>query len=174
MFLDRDGVINRVYTRNGTPYPPACLADLELLPDVVEALQQLKARGYQLVVVTNQPDVGRGTSSRELVEAIHAHLKATLGLDAILSCFHDDADGCVCRKPSPGLLLEAAQRLGIDLESSFMIGDRWRDMEAGTRAGCKTFFIDWGYTEKPPDRYDFCVASLAEAARIILAQSDLS
>ena len=173
VFLDRDGVINRVDTRNGTPYPPAGLADLELLPDVAVALAELKTHGYRLVVVTNQPDVARGTSLREGVEAIHAHLKLALGLDAVLTCFHDDADGCDCRKPSPGLLLEAARQLRIDLNSSFMVGDRWRDMEAGRRAGCRTFFIDWGYTERPPDSCDYRVASLAEASRIILAQADL-
>jgi D-glycero-D-manno-heptose 1,7-bisphosphate phosphatase len=124
------------------------------------------------VVVTNQPDVARGTCSRDGVEAIHAHLKAALGLDAVLTCFHDDADACRCRKPAPGLLLEAAQELRIDLDSSFMVGDRWRDMEAGRRAGCTTFFIDWGYTERPPDSYDYRVASLAEASRMILAAAD--
>jgi D-glycero-D-manno-heptose 1,7-bisphosphate phosphatase len=172
VFLDRDGVINRAFTRDGTPHPPACLADLELLPHVAEALQELKARGYRLIVVTNQPDVARGTSSRVLVEAIHERLKAALGLDAILTCFHDDADGCDCRKPSPGLLLQAAQELGVDLGSSFMVGDRWRDVEAGRRAGCRTFFIECGYAEKPPDSCDYCVKSLAEAARIILTQPD--
>jgi D-glycero-D-manno-heptose 1,7-bisphosphate phosphatase len=172
VFLDRDGVINRAFTRGGIPYPPASLEDLELLPDVGEALRKLKTHGYRLVVVTNQPDVARGTSSRELVEAIHARLKLELGLDAIMSCFHDDADGCDCRKPRPGLLLRAALELGIDLDSSFMVGDRWRDVEAGRRAGCKTFFIDWGYAEKPPDSCDYRVESLAEASRIILAPSD--
>jgi D-glycero-D-manno-heptose 1,7-bisphosphate phosphatase len=173
VFLDRDGVINRAFTRDGTPHPPAGLAELELLPDVAGALQELKMHGYWLVVVTNQPDVARGTSSRELVEAMHAHLKLELGLDAVLTCFHDDADRCDCRKPSPGLLLRAAQELGIDLESSFMVGDRWRDVEAGRRAGCRTFFIDRGYAEKPPESCDYRVASLAEASRIILTQRDL-
>ncbi len=172
VFLDRDGVINRAFTRDGTPHPPARLADLELLPNVAKALTQLKAHGYRLVVVTNQPDVARGTSSREMVEAIHAHLQLKLGLDAILTCFHDDADGCDCRKPSPGLLLRAARELRLDLDSSFMVGDRWRDVEAGRRAGCQTFFIDWGYAEKSPNSCDYRVGSLAEASRIILAQSD--
>ncbi len=173
VFLDRDGVINRAFTRDGTPHPPACLADLELLPYVAEALKELKAHGYLLVVVTNQPDVARGTSSRELVDAIHEQLRIELGLDAVLTCFHDDADGCDCRKPSPGLLLRAAQELGIDLKSSFMVGDRWRDVQAGRRAGCRTFFIDCGYAEKSPDCYDYKVRSLADASRIILAQPDL-
>ena len=173
VFLDRDGVINRAVTRDGTPHPPTCLADLELLPNVVESLKELKAHGYWLVVVTNQPDVARGTSSRELVEAIHEHLKVELGLDAVLSCFHDDADRCDCRKPRPGMLLRAAREMGIDLRSSFMVGDRWRDVEAGRRAGCRTFFIDYGYVDKSPDSCDYRVESLAEAVRIISTQRDL-
>jgi D-glycero-D-manno-heptose 1,7-bisphosphate phosphatase len=173
VFLDRDGVINRAFTRAGTPHPPACLADLEILPNVVEALMELKAHGYWLVVVTNQPDVARGTSSRELVEAIHEHLKIELGLDAVFSCFHDDADRCDCRKPGPGLLLRAAQELGLALTSSFRVGDRWRDVEAGRRAGCRTFFIDRGYAEKSPDSCDYRVGSLAEAVRIISTQRNL-
>jgi len=173
VFLDRDGVINRAFTREGIPHPPFCLEDLELLPGVAAALEELKKHGYRLVVVTNQPDVARGTSSRELVEAIHEHLKAELGFDAVLTCFHDDADGCDCRKPNPGLLLRAARELAIDLDSSFMVGDRWRDVEAGRRAGCRTFFIDRGYAEKSPDSCDYRVGSLAEASRIILAQADL-
>jgi D-glycero-D-manno-heptose 1,7-bisphosphate phosphatase len=172
VFLDRDGVINRASVRDGTPHPPASLQDLEILPHVPEALSALKARGYSLVVVTNQPDVARGTSSRELVGSIHERLKSTLDLDAIFTCFHDDADGCDCRKPKPGLLYRAANDLGIDLPSSFMVGDRWRDVEAGKRAGCRTFFVDCGYHESPPGSCDFRVGSLVEASRIILAQSD--
>jgi D-glycero-D-manno-heptose 1,7-bisphosphate phosphatase len=122
--------------------------------------------------VTNQPDVARGTSSRDLVDGIHERLKSTLDLDAIFTCFHDDADACDCRKPKPGLLYRAAKDLGIDLPSSFMVGDRWRDVEAGKRAGCRTFFVDCGYGERPPGSCDFRVGSLVEASRIILAQSD--
>jgi D-glycero-D-manno-heptose 1,7-bisphosphate phosphatase len=172
VFLDRDGVINRALTRGGTPHPPASLQDLEILPHVPEALSALKAQGYSLVVVTNQPDVARGTSSRELVDSIHERLKSTLVLDAIFTCFHDDADACDCRKPKPGLLYRAAHDLSIDLPLSFMVGDRWRDVEAGKRAGCRTFFVDCSYHERPPSSYDFRVGSLIEASRIILAQSD--
>jgi D-glycero-D-manno-heptose 1,7-bisphosphate phosphatase len=172
VFLDRDGVINRALTRDGTPHPPASLQDLEILPHVPEALSALKAQGYSLVVVTNQPDVARGTSSRELVDSIHERLKSTLVLDAIFTCFHDDADACDCRKPKPGLLYRAAHDLGIDLTLSFMVGDRWRDVEAGRRAGCRTFFVDCSYHERPPSSCDFRVGSLIEASRIILAQPD--
>jgi D-glycero-D-manno-heptose 1,7-bisphosphate phosphatase len=172
VFLDRDGVINRAFVRDGTPYPPDALEDLEILPHVPEALSALKAQGYSLVVVTNQPDVARGAASRELVEGIHERLKGELGLDAIFTCFHDDADECDCRKPKPGLLFRASAALGIDLTSSFMVGDRWRDVEAGRRAGCRTFFVDCGYRETPSHSCDFRVGSLLEASGIILAKSD--
>jgi D-glycero-D-manno-heptose 1,7-bisphosphate phosphatase len=142
------------------------------LPHVPEALSALKARGFSLIVVTNQPDVARGTASRELVDSIHDRLKGELGLDAIFTCFHDAADQCDCRKPEPGLLFRAAHDLGIDLTSSFMVGDRWRDVEAGRRAGCRTFFVDCGYNESPSGSCDFRVESLLEASGIILAESD--
>jgi D-glycero-D-manno-heptose 1,7-bisphosphate phosphatase len=169
VFLDRDGVINRVVMRNGSPGAPASLEELEVLPDVPRALGALKARGYALVVVTNQPEVARGALARNSVERIHEQLKEELSLDAILTCFHDNADDCDCRKPKPGLLLRAAQELSIDLASSFMVGDRWRDVEAGQRAGCRTFFLDRNYDERQPIAWDFRVGSLSEAAGIVLA-----
>jgi D-glycero-D-manno-heptose 1,7-bisphosphate phosphatase len=107
-----------------------------------------------------------------LVDSIHERLRSELDLDAILTCFHDTGDECDCRKPKPGLLLRAARDFNIDLSSSFMIGDRWRDVEAGKRAGCRTLFIDCRYDEEPPSACDFRVGSLIEASRIILAQAD--
>jgi D-glycero-D-manno-heptose 1,7-bisphosphate phosphatase len=169
MFLDRDGVINRVVTRNGVAASPRSPEEFEVLPDVPQALRELKAGGYALVVVTNQPDVARGLLAPEAVEVMHQELKAQLPLDAILSCFHDDADGCDCRKPKPGMLLRAARDLGIDLASSFMVGDRWRDVEAGRRAGCRTFFLDRNCGEQGPTGCDFVVHSLSEVAGIVMA-----
>jgi D-glycero-D-manno-heptose 1,7-bisphosphate phosphatase len=169
VFLDRDGVINRAFVRNGTPYPPDSVAALEILPGVPEALNALRSRGYSLVVVTNQPDVARGTLSRGVVDGIHARLQGEFHFDAILTCFHDDTDDCDCRKPQPGLLLRAARDLGIDLASSFMVGDRWRDVEAGQRAGSRTVFVDHDYAERRPASYDYRVGSLLEAANIIVS-----
>jgi D-glycero-D-manno-heptose 1,7-bisphosphate phosphatase len=169
VFLDRDGVINRAFVRNGAPYPPDSLAALEILPGVPEALNALRSRGYSLVVVTNQPDVARGTLSRGVVDGIHARLQGEFHFDAILTCFHDGADDCDCRKPKPGLLLRAARDFGIDLASSFMVGDRWRDVEAGQRAGSRTVFVDCGYAERRPASYDYRVGSLLEAANIIVS-----
>ena len=170
VFLDRDGVLNQTFVREGVPRPPASLAELEILPGVPTALNALRARGYLLIVVTNQPDVARGASTRGLVEDIHERLRRELPLDAILACFHDDADDCECRKPRPGLLLRAARDFGIELPLSAMIGDGWRDVEAGKRAGCTTFLV--GRDGDPPQAAcDVRVGSLAEAARILVGQS---
>lgn len=168
VFLDRDGVINRAVIRDGRPYPPASLEELEILPGVREAMIALKGAGYLLVVVTNQPDVSRGTMPRTLVDSMNARLMSELPLDAVRTCFHDGDDECECRKPKPGLLLAAARDFGINLTASFMVGDRWRDVAAGRQAGCRTFFIDYGYDEQQPTKYDFRVGALLEAAQIIL------
>jgi len=168
VFLDRDGVINRAFIRDGMPFPPQSLQDLEILPGVSDALIALKSQGYLVIVVTNQPDVARGSSSKEAIEGIHRRLEDELAIDAIMTCFHDDSADCDCRKPKPGLLLQAARDFAIDLSASFMVGDRWRDMEAGKRAGCRTFFVDRSYLERRPVAYDFRVGSLIEASRMIL------
>jgi D-glycero-D-manno-heptose 1,7-bisphosphate phosphatase len=150
VFLDRDGVLNRAIVRGGKPYPPATLHDLELLPGVPDGLARLKQAGFLLIGATNQPDVGRGSQRREVVETIHAWLLQELPLDEIYVCYDDGPDS-PGRKPNPGLLLEAAGRFGIDLRASFMVGDRWRDVGAGQRAGCRTVFLDYGYAEQKPD-----------------------
>jgi len=168
VFLDRDGVINRAVVREGKPYPPKDLAGMEILPGVKDALVRLKAAGYLLIVVTNQPDVARGTTKRETVEEINDFLHTALPIDEVRTCYHDSGDGCNCRKPKPGSILSAAAEHGIDLAASFMVGDRWRDTEAGERAGCRTIFIDYAYDEKQPETVDYRVSSLSEAADIIL------
>jgi D-glycero-D-manno-heptose 1,7-bisphosphate phosphatase len=174
VFLDRDGVINRAVVREGKPYPPASLEELEILPGVVAALTRLKAAGFILVVVSNQPDVARGTMARETVEAINARLAESLPVDDFRMCYHDSKDSCDCRKPKPGMLVAAARDYGIDLTASFMVGDRWRDVEAGQRAGCKTLFIDYGYDERQPESCDYRVKSLPDAAEVILSLSGAS
>lgn len=150
MFLDRDGVLNESVVRNGKPHPPDTLDELRIIPGTREALARLKERGFLLLVVTNQPDVARGSQSRSAVEEMHQHLRRELPLDDVFTCFHDDADSCECRKPKPGLITRAAQEYGIDLNQSFLVGDRWRDIDAGAKAGCRTIWIDRGYQERSP------------------------
>jgi D-glycero-D-manno-heptose 1,7-bisphosphate phosphatase len=168
VFLDRDGVLNASLVRAGKPYAPRTLAEFRLLPGVPEALARLRAAGFLNVVVTNQPDVSSGKARREDVEAIHAFLLKELGIDAIKVCYHTDNEGCACRKPKPGMLLEAARELDIDLARSFLVGDRWRDVAAAHAAGCQALFIDYKYEEKQPDSPYVAVESLPEAAGYIV------
>ena len=173
VFLDRDGVINRALEREGKPYPPTKLTEFEILPDVPAACAKLKQAGFLLVVVTNQPDVGRGTLKQEIVEMIHAEMCRWLPIDRVEVCYHagKGQSDCDCRKPKPGMLLRAARELGIDLAQSWMVGDRWRDVDCGRAAGCRTIFIDRGYAEALRQKPHFSAGNLAEAADIILRES---
>jgi D-glycero-D-manno-heptose 1,7-bisphosphate phosphatase len=170
VFLDRDGVLTRAIVRNGKPFAPSAEADLAVLPGVHDALTRLRGAGFYLVVVTNQPDVARGVLAPDVLERMHARLTRELPIDEVRVCMHDDRDDCACRKPRAGLLESAARDLGLSLSESFMVGDRWRDIEAGHRAGCTTIFIDHGYDERRPDRPNTTVGSMSEAAEWILTR----
>ncbi len=174
VFLDRDGVINRALEHEAKPYPPRSLAEFEILPEVPSACAKLKAAGFLLVVVTNQPDVGRGTLPKEIVETIHTEMCRRLPIDRVEVCYHpgQSASDCDCRKPKPGMLLHAAKELGIDLAQSWMVGDRWRDVDCGQAAGCRTVFIDRGYAEELRQKPHFSARNLAQAADIILRESN--
>jgi D-glycero-D-manno-heptose 1,7-bisphosphate phosphatase len=173
VFLDRDGVLNRAFVRNGKPYPPSSLEELEMLPGVGEACHDLRRAGFLLIMVTNQPDVARGQQTRRVVKAINRVLSDRLSLDDIKVCYHDNSDNCKCRKPEPGLLLEAAQEWKIDLSGSFVVGDRWKDIEAGRRAGCNTVFVEYGYSEVRPEIFDKLATSLTDAVDWILQKTSL-
>ena len=168
VFLDRDGVVNRAILREGKPYPPSALSDLRLLPGVREACRKLREAGFALILITNQPDIARGVTTAQQVADIHARLQRYLQLDDIQVCPHDDSAQCDCRKPKPGLLFEAARKWDIDLAASFVVGDRWRDVEAGQRAGCRPIFVDYGYREQRPHGPYLRVHSLREAANWIV------
>lgn len=169
LFLDRDGVINRSIVRAGKPFAPLRLGELEIIPGVAEALLRMRECGFLNVVVTNQPDIATGRQHLEILGEMHSHLMSELAIDAVKVCMHVDADRCACRKPKPGLLRDAARELSIDLSSSYMVGDRWRDIAAGQQAGCKCFFIDYDYDEKRPDQPYIAVRSLAEVAELVLS-----
>ena len=174
IFLDRDGTLNRQIVRDGQPYPPATLAEFELFPGVPAACATLAAAGYVLVVVTNQPDVGRGTQSAAVVESMHARLRSLVPSLAHLEVCYAPGQGLADpadyrRKPAPGMLLDAARTLHLDLTRSWMVGDRWRDIDCGQRAGVRTVFIDFGYTEALRAPPDFTVRSFPDAAAVILA-----
>ena len=171
VFLDRDGVLNANLERDGRPVAPTNLEEFRLLPGVEAATGRLKQAGFLLVVVTNQPDVSSGRTPRSVVETMHARLRQSLPIDDIKVCYHRDEDRCACRKPLPGLIDEAAEEHDIDRNRSYLVGDRWRDIEAGQRAGCTTILIDYGYPQERPMQPDKVVASLTEAAEFILSNS---
>jgi D-glycero-D-manno-heptose 1,7-bisphosphate phosphatase len=174
VFLDRDGVLNDVEVRGGTPCPPSSADRMRLLPGVVDACRRLGELGYVLVVVTNQPDIARGRQSRAEIDRMHAFLRRRLPLDDIVVCPHDDADDCPCRKPRPGMLLDAAARLGLDLSRSFCVGDRWRDVEAAKRAGVRAIHIERHYGERKAVGADAVVSSLPDAIPFIESQREYS
>jgi D-glycero-D-manno-heptose 1,7-bisphosphate phosphatase len=148
VFLDRDGVINRSVVRAGRPYPPRSMAEFAWMDGIHETLRTLRERGYHLFVFTNQPDVARGTLSHAQLEEFHQRLLNELPITRIYACLHDDADDCACRKPKPGMLLQARGDFDLDLGASWAVGDRWRDIEAGKAAGVRTVFVRHGYDER--------------------------
>ena len=169
VFLDRDGVLIHSDVRDGKPIGARSEAEFRILPGVPEACQRLRDTGFLLIVVTNQPDIARGLVSAETVERLNDLLPQSVPLDDIRICPHDDADECPCRKPKPGLLLDAAADWDIDVPASFMVGDRWRDVEAGRRAGCRVAFIDRGYDETGDVNADVVVHEFPDAADWILS-----
>ena len=173
VFLDRDGVINRAIVRGGKPYAPLSLEGLEILPGVADALTSLRSAGWLNIVVTNQPDVGAGKLARATADAMSAYLLEKLPIDAVKVCFHTEKDHCRCRKPMPGLILDAAAEFELDLGKSYMVGDRWRDVGAAHAAGCQALFIDYGYSEQRPEPPYLPVESLAAASGLILRFSNV-
>lgn len=168
VFLDRDGVLVVPEFREGRSFAPREIADFRLYEDAAPCLERMKAAGFRLVVVTNQPDVGNGLVERAVVDEMHRRLAAALPIEAIEVCYHAPVDNCDCRKPKPGMLHRAAHRLGLDCARSIMIGDRASDVAAGRAAGCRTIFIDLGYRGERPDNPDRSVGCLVGATNIVL------
>ncbi len=166
VFFDRDGVINKPVIRQGQLYSPRKLEEFTLIEGVVECLLRLRLAGWLNIVVTNQPDIARGAVSTQVLNVINRHIKDVLAVDDIIVCPHDDTDNCDCRKPKPGMLLKAAQKWEIDLNKSFMIGDQWKDAEAGKEAGCISILIDYPYNAGA--KADFRMSDLSSAVELIL------
>jgi D-glycero-D-manno-heptose 1,7-bisphosphate phosphatase len=174
VFLDRDGVINKPEMRDGKPFPPRTVEDFSIYPDVPEACSLLKGAGFVLVVATNQPDVGRGLQDLAVVEEMQARMLGALPIDRVEVCYEPDQETSAFHKPATGMLLRAGTDLSLDLSRSYMVGDRWRDVDCGWAAGCTTVFIDRGYKEALRQQPHFRAQSLLEAAEIILRHSQES
>ena len=172
VFLDRDGVLNLPVVRDGATVSSDPRRGFQLYDDVADGCARLKSAGFLLVVITNQPDVGRGTQTREVVEAMHMKMQSALpSLDRVEICYHAGehyGEPCDCRKPRPGMILRAAAELKIDLGGSYVIGDRWRDIDCARAAGCRAIFIERGYKESLRERPDFTVGNFSDAVSALL------
>jgi D-glycero-D-manno-heptose 1,7-bisphosphate phosphatase len=166
IFLDRDGVLVRAAPREDYAHGPLTLEEFSLMPDVVEPVERMRRGGFLTVLATNQPGVARRLVSWETLNEMHRILRSSIPLDYIEICPHQDADQCACRKPKPGMLLDSAGRLGIDLPHSYFIGDTGRDVGAALAAGVTPILIDWPYNRDL--RVQHRVKDLAEAADLIV------
>ncbi len=153
--------------RNGRLGSPLTLDEFEVLPGIGLSVEVLKGAGLLAVVITNQPDVARGLLAPDELKRMNERLRYLVPVDAIYICPHDDKDGCLCRKPKPGLLLRASQELNIRLRASYLVGDSWKDIAAGRSAGCKTFLVKTADSDSGDIGADCVVAHLEEAAELI-------
>ena len=169
IFFDRDGILNKSKVINGTPLPPESLEFLEINDDIEDLCTFLKSKDYMLFMITNQPDIARGKTKVDTVDRINLFLKEKLLLDCVYCCPHDDGDNCTCRKPLPGMIFSAQSEFNIDLTQSFVIGDRWKDIEAGTSARCKTILVNYNYDEKKIDA-DFTVNSTSDLKDLFITE----
>ena len=166
VFLDRDGVLVRAAPHGEFAHGPLTLEDFSMFPNIAEPVERLRAAGFVTVLVTNQPAIARGQMSWETLNEMHRRLQASVHLDEIEVCPHTDADNCLCRKPKPGMLLDAAKKLSIDLGASYFIGDTRRDYGAASAAGVKFILIGWPYNQSL--QVEHRVMDLDEAVRVIL------
>jgi D-glycero-D-manno-heptose 1,7-bisphosphate phosphatase len=174
VFMDRDGTLNVQNVRDGMPFAPTRLEDFKIIDGVPEDCRALKAAGFLLVVATNQPDVGRGDVAQEVIESMHAVLLGKIPEIDRIEVSYDPGRGekSLRRKPAPGMVLDAAAALGVDLGNSWMIGDRWRDVECGKNAGIRTVYIDYGYTDEHNTFPDYTVKNFHEAASVVLRAAE--
>lgn len=162
VFFDRDGVLNSAIVKNGKPYSPSSLDEFHIESSAFEVINKLKNLGFLTFIVTNQPEIARGTIKLQVVETMNTLLEKSLGIDRSYICAHDSQDQCGCRKPKPGMLLQAAEEFDLNLSECFLVGDRWKDIESGNSVGCTSFYLDKDYNEPMPSLPYIKITQLAE------------
>ena len=171
-FIERDGLLNRVRIEHDFPVTPVRLQDFQVQPEAVPLVKSLQKAGYLVIATTNQPGLSTGESSRRELDLMHEILLKKLNLDDIMICPHDEADSCPCRKPKPGLLIEAGFKWHVDLDRSVAISDKWQDAEAARIAGCTSILIDSPWNG--PGHHDFKVKSFEAAVQKALSLTNTS
>jgi D-glycero-D-manno-heptose 1,7-bisphosphate phosphatase len=172
-FLDRDGVIN------DNPHPINRVGQFSFLPGALDAIRTLHEHGYKVFVVTNQGGVGLGFLKQEALDEIHRHMEEKIKeaggmLAEISACTHKPKEGCACRKPEPGMMLDLAERHHIDMNQSYMVGDFYTDVQAGHRAGLKTIYIGKENLEGKSPQPDYIFDSLYEAVHSLVGTNERS
>ncbi len=172
IFFDRDGVLIKTDIKSGSPVAINDNNNVEFATNQVNLFKELKLKGFLFFLFTNQPDVARGKVLKVEVDLINIRVAERYLLDDIFVCYHDDIDNCMCRKPKNGLILEARDKYNLNLNQSFVIGDRWRDMDAAENSNCKSVFIDHHYSEKHPSKYKFSFENIDDALRFIIGSTN--
>ncbi|MCU0770948.1 MAG: HAD-IIIA family hydrolase [Verrucomicrobia bacterium] len=171
-FIERDGLLNRFRMQHDLPVAPIQLEEFRVQPEAVPLVRSLQDAGYLVIATTNQPGLTSGELSRRELDLMHEILLKKLNLDDIMVCPHDEADRCPCRKPKPGLLIEAGFKWHVDLDRSVVISDKWQDAEAARIAGCTSILIDSPWNG--PGHHDFQVSSFKAAVAKALSLMNTS
>jgi D-glycero-D-manno-heptose 1,7-bisphosphate phosphatase len=164
--MERDGILNLPRIERQCQVAPATLAELQVNQAAIPLCDHLKAAGFVLVATTNQPGLSNGGVSRRELDRMHARLRQIFPIEDILVCPHDSGDHCSCRKPLPGLLIEASFKWHLDLERSFVISDKWQDARAAQAVGCTSMMLQSPWVGS--GHHDFVLSSLAAIAGKIL------
>jgi D-glycero-D-manno-heptose 1,7-bisphosphate phosphatase len=163
-------VINKIVYRDRKLTSPRNIDEFEFEAGVESAVNRLSVAGFRLFVVTNQPELSRGLLTSESLRLMTDRIMNALKIEEVRICPHDHADGCGCRKPRPGMLLDLANKYDLSLEDSYVVGDTWKDSQAGNSAGCKSIILDREYNAGDPA--DWRVSNLEGAVDLILRRSD--
>ncbi len=166
VFIERDGILNEVKADTKHQIAPLTFEEFKINKAAEPALRKLKAAGFVLIVTTNQPGLSRGHQSRRELDRMHEIIKRCFPIDDIAVCPHDESDHCPCRKPRPGLLIEAAFKWGLNLDHSYVVSDKWQDAEASRTAGCTSLILKSPWVGNV--RHDFVLPSLDAIAEKIL------
>ncbi len=166
-FFDRDGILNKSIIKNHKPYSPRFPGELNLNRGLLSFIKKLKKRGFLIIVVSNQPDIKNGKLSSYSLNLMNSIIKKFFLVDEIYICTHGKNDNCECRKPKPGMLIEASKKWNIELSRSYLVGDRCKDIEAGKSMNCTTIFIDYNYDEPKPKNCNYIFFGISKMIKSI-------
>ena len=169
LFLDRDGIINRSFkNKKGKPKAPTLFKDFIFLPFLKNYLNEIKKLNFNIIIITNQPDISYGVLKEAELYKMHSKIYSSLPVTNIYVCKHSKEDNCKCRKPKTGLFRQALKKYNLNLKNSYAIGDRWSDIVASYKCGIKSIYVDRNYNEPKPTKQIFTTKSTKKALEYII------